>query len=71
VRPDLFARTGLFLGSLVIGLMLQGCVTMVVGAVVGTAATVAIEAAKVPVKATGAAVDAVTGDDEEDEDGDE
>jgi len=49
-------------------LLLQGCMTaMVVGAVVGTAATVAVEAAKVPVKAGGAVVDAVTDDEEEKE----
>lgn len=48
---------------------LQGCTTaVVVGAVVGTAATVAIEAAKVPIKVTGAAVDAVIDDDEDDDD---
>jgi hypothetical protein len=50
----------------VIALLLQGCAAMVVGAVVGTAATVAVEAAKVPVKATGAVVVAIS-DDEEDE----
>lgn len=51
---------------LIISLMLQGCMTaMVVGTVVGTAATVAVEAAKVPVKAGGAVVDAVTDDEEE------
>jgi len=52
---------------LLTSLLLQGCAAMVVGAVVGTAATVVIETAKVPVKATGAVVDAVT-DDDEDED---
>lgn len=52
---------------LLASLMLQGCAAMVVGAVVGTAATVVVETAKVPVKATGAVVDAVT-DDDEDED---
>ena len=41
---------------------------MVVGAVVGTAATVAVEAAKVPIKVTGAAIDAVTDDDEDEDD---
>lgn len=54
---------------LLASLILQGCAAMVVGAVVGTAATVAVEAAKVPVKATGAVVDAVT-DDENDEEKD-
>ena len=49
-------------------LMLQGCVAMVAGAVVGTAATVAVEAVKVPVKATGAVVDAMTNDDEPEQD---
>jgi hypothetical protein len=39
---------------------------MVVGAAVGTVATVAVETAKVPFKVTGAAIDAVT-DDEQDE----
>ena len=48
-------------------LTLQGCAAMVVGTVVGTAATVAIETAKVPVKATGAAIDMVTDDDEEED----
>jgi len=53
---------------LTISLMLQGCMTaMVVGTVVGTAATVAVEAAKVPVKAGGAVVDAVTDDEDEKE----
>ena len=48
-------------------LLLQGCTALVVGgAVVGTAAKVAVETAKVPVKVTGAAVDVVTDDDEED-----
>lgn len=48
---------------------LQGCTTaVVVGAVVGTAATVAVEAAKVPIKVTGAAIDAVTDDDEDEDD---
>jgi len=47
-------------------LLLQGCAAMVVGAAVGTVATVAVETAKVPFKVTGAAIDAVT-DDEQDE----
>jgi hypothetical protein len=49
-------------------LMLQGCAAMVVGAVVGTAATVAVETAKVPVKATGAVIDAVSDDDKDERD---
>jgi hypothetical protein len=53
---------------LLCALATQGCTTaMVVGAVVGTAATVAVETAKVPVKATGAVVDVITDDDEDDE----
>ena len=49
-------------------LAMQGCTTaMVVGAVAGTAATVAVETAKVPVRATGAVVDAVTDDNEDDD----
>ncbi len=54
-------RRMIMLGAL---LLLQGCTTaMVVGTVVGTATTVAVETAKVPVKATGAVVDVVTDDD--------
>ena len=49
-------------------LALQGCTAMVVGAVVGTAATVVVETAKVPVKATGAVVGAVAGDDDDEKD---
>ena len=48
--------------------LLQGCAALVVGAVVGTAATVAIEAAKVPFKVGGAVIDVVSDDDEEDDD---
>ncbi|MGD8977734.1 MAG: NF038104 family lipoprotein [Gammaproteobacteria bacterium] len=49
-------------------LILQGCTTaMIVGAAVGTTAKVAVATAKVPVKATGAVVDAVTDDDEDEE----
>ncbi len=46
-------------------LMLQGCAAMVVGAVVGTATTLAVETAKVPFKVTGAAIDLVSDDDDE------
>jgi len=46
-------------------LLLQGCAAMVAGAVVGTAATVAIEAAKVPFKVGGAVIDVVSDDDED------
>ncbi len=47
-------------------LSLQGCTAaIVVGAVVGTAASVAIDVAKVPIKVTGAAIDAVTDDDDD------
>lgn len=49
-------------------LLLEGCTAMVVGAVVGTVATVVVETAKVPFKVTGAAIDIVTDDDEEDDD---
>lgn len=48
-------------------LLLQGCTALFVGgAVVGAATKVAVETAKVPVKVTGAAVDAVTDDDDDD-----
>jgi hypothetical protein len=48
-------------------LLLQGCTALFVGgAVVGAATKVAVETAKVPVKVTGAAVDAVTDDEDED-----
>ena len=47
--------------------MLQGCAAMVVGAVVGTATTLAVETVKVPFK-VGAAVIDVVSDDEEDDD---
>jgi len=46
-------------------LSLQGCAAMVAGAVVGTAATVAIEVAKVPFKVGGAVIDVVSDDDED------
>lgn len=46
---------------------LSGCTPLVVGgAVVGAAAKVAVGAAKVPVKATGAVIDAATDDQDED-----
>jgi Na+/citrate or Na+/malate symporter len=49
-------------------LTLNGCMTaVVVGTAVGVTAKVAVEAAKVPVKAGGAVVGAVTDDDEDDE----
>jgi len=48
-------------------LFLQGCTAMVVGAVVGTVTTVAIEAAKVPFKVGGAVIDVVSDDEEEEE----
>jgi ABC-type methionine transport system permease subunit len=47
--------------------LLQGCTALVVGAVVGTVATVAVEVVKVPFKVGGAVVDVVTDDEEEDE----
>ena len=47
--------------------LLQGCAAMVAGAVVGTAATVAIEVAKVPFKVGGAVIDVVSDDDEEED----
>ena len=46
-------------------LMLQGCAAMVVGTAVGTVTTVAVEAAKLPFKVAGAAVDVVTDDDDD------
>ena len=42
---------------------LQGCL----GTIVGTAADVAIEVVKVPFKVTGAAIDLMTDDDEDDD----
>ena len=48
-------------------LLLQGCAAMVVGAVVGTATTLAVETVKVPFK-VGAAVIDVASDDEEADD---
>jgi hypothetical protein len=47
-------------------LLLQGCAAMVAGAVVGTAATVAIEVAKVPFKVGGAVIDVVSDGEEDD-----
>ena len=47
--------------------LLQGCTALVVGAVVGTAATVAVEVVKVPFKVGGAVIDVVSDDEEEDE----
>jgi hypothetical protein len=55
------------LGLAVSLLLLEGCTAMVVGAVVGTAATIVVETAKVPFKVTGAAIDIVTDDDEEED----
>ena len=49
--------------ALLATLTLSGCMTAVA---VGVTAKVAVEAAKVPVKAGGAVVDAVTDDDEDD-----
>ena len=47
--------------------LLKGCSALFVGgAVVGAATKVAVETVKVPVKVTGAAVDAVTDDDDDD-----
>lgn len=55
------------LALLLASILLPGCTTaVVVGAVVGTTAKVAVEAAKVPVKATGAVVDAVAEDEDDD-----
>lgn len=48
-------------------LVLQGCTTLVVGTAVGAATTVAVATAKVPFKVAGAAVDAATDDDDEDD----
>jgi len=49
-------------------LLAQGCTPLVVaGAAVGTTAKVAVGAAKVPVKVAGAAIDAVTDDEDQDE----
>ena len=62
------SRTHRAIGLLALTVMLQGCAAMVVGAVVGTAATVAVETAKVPVKATGAVIDAISDDAEDEQD---
>lgn len=48
-------------------LLLQGCTAMVVGTAVGVATTVAVETVKVPFKVTGAVIDVVSDDDEEDD----
>lgn len=48
--------------------MLQGCTAMVVGTTVGVITTVAVEAAKVPFKVTGAVIDVAMDDEDEDED---
>jgi len=53
-----------FLLLIVMLLSLSGCI----GTVVGTAADVVIEVAKVPFKVGGAIVDAVSDDDEEEKD---
>jgi len=47
--------------------LLQGCTALVVGAVVGTVATVAVEVVKVPFKVGGAVIDVVSDDDEEED----
>jgi hypothetical protein len=62
---------GLFLKTLALVFLiflLQGCTALVVGAVVGTVATVAVEVVKVPFKVGGAVVDVVSDDDEDEED---
>ena len=65
-RSSSAGRRSVFFCVLVLACALTGCTPLVVGgAVVGTAAKVAVGAAKVPVKATGAAIDAVTDDDED------
>ena len=46
-------------------LLLQGCAAMVVGAVVGTVTTLAVEAVKVPFKVGGAVIDVVSDDEDE------
>ena len=43
--------------------LLQGCI----GTIIGTTADAAIEVAKVPFKVTGAAIDLMTDDDEDEE----
>ncbi|MGB5440154.1 MAG: hypothetical protein WBN57_06900 [Gammaproteobacteria bacterium] len=48
-------------------LLLQGCAAMVVGAVVGTATTLAVETAKVPFKVGAAVIDVVSDDEEADD----
>jgi len=47
---------------------LQGCAAMVVGAVVGTATTLAVETAKVPFKVGAAVIDVVSDDEGEEDD---
>lgn len=46
-------------------LLLQGCTAMVVGAVVGTVTTIAVETVKVPFKVGAAVIDVVSDDEEE------
>ena len=46
-------------------LMLQGCTAMVVGTAAGAVTTLAVETAKVPFKVTGAAIDVMTDDEDE------
>ena len=59
LRSSSAGRRSVFVCVLVLACALTGCTPLVVGgAVVGTAA-------KVPVKATGAAIDAVTDDDQD------
>ncbi len=58
----IFYRVKLSVFTILIGLMLSGCV----GAVVGAAVDTTIEVAKVPFKVAGAAVDVVLPDDVDD-----
>ena len=55
-------RISLALLALVLACGLSGCA----GAIVGTAADVAIETAKIPFKVGGAVVDVATGEDDDD-----
>jgi hypothetical protein len=63
-------RAGCLAGMILLLVNLTGCVAATVGVVAGTAVAVGTAAVKVPVKAGGAVIGAVTSDDDEDEEDD-
>lgn len=65
-RAKAFSHTiaGVAAGTLLF--TLTGCATLVVGAAVGTVATVAVETTKVPFRVADTAIELATGEDEED-----